>query len=200
LSNIVLSADYAAKTPDASRRVKLLDAIHDNALRCGRIVESVLRFARDEATEKWPTDLNPLAHHAAEQVVSYVGAHKLNVTFELVEPSPCLRCNPTEIEQVFVNLLRNAAQAHPEQCHVRIRSEINGKDVRISVADDGPGIAPSDLERVFDPFYSTQRAAGGTGLGLSITHRILATHGGSIRATSTKGTGANFELRLPLAQ
>jgi two-component system CheB/CheR fusion protein len=200
LSNIVLSADYAAKTPDGNRRTKMLETIHENALRCGRIVDSVLRFARDEATEKWINDLNPIVRHAGAHVLSYVGPHKLSITFELVEPSPRLNCNPTEIEQVFVNLLKNAAQAHPQQCNVRIHSEIDGQEVCISVTDDGPGIKSSDFERIFDPFYSTQRAQGGTGLGLSISNRILSTHGGSIRAIGTKGGGARFELRLPLAQ
>lgn len=200
LSNIVLSADYAAKTQDANRRVKLLETIRDNALRSGRIVESVLRFARDEATEKWPNDLNPLVQHAAAQALACVGPDKLNTTFELVEPSPRLNCNPTEMEQVFVNLLRNASEAQPGRANVRICSELRGQEVRIRVSDDGPGISPADLERIFDPFYSSQRAKGGTGLGLSITHRILATHGGTIRATPESERGAIFEIALPIAE
>jgi signal transduction histidine kinase len=200
LSNIVLSSDYAAKTPDSERRVKLLDAIRENALRCGRIVESVLRFARDEETERWVNALNPIVRHAAAQAVAYAGADKLGVSFDLAEPGPHVNCNPTEIEQVFVNLLKNAAQAQTGRANVSIRSLLSERAVRVFVSDDGPGISTPDLERIFDPFYSTQRAAGGTGLGLSISHRILATHGGSIRATSSKGRGATFEIELPIAK
>jgi signal transduction histidine kinase len=200
LSNIVLSSDYAAKTPDPNRRVKMLDAIRENALRCGRIVESVLRFARDEETERWVNALNPIVRHAAAQAISYAGPDKLSVAFELAEPAPQVNCNPTEIEQVFVNLLKNAAQAQAGRANVRIRSLLLERAVRICVSDDGPGISKADLERIFDPFYSTQRAAGGTGLGLSISHRILTTHGGSIRAMSSKGGGATFEIELPIVK
>lgn len=197
LSNIALSAEYAEKTADPERRAKLLANIVGNAQRCGQIVESVLRFARDEATRRWLVDVNPVVRHAVDLVKSYVGSERMTVSLDLVEPSPQIVCNPTEMEQVFVNLLRNAVEAHPDRCHIRLRSERAGDRVRIWISDNGPGIAPADRERIFDPFFSTRRSAGGTGLGLSITHRILAAHGGSIRVLNDAGPGATFELDLP---
>jgi two-component system CheB/CheR fusion protein len=199
LANIALSADYAVATPDSERRAKLLENIRANALRCGRIVESVLRFARDEPTEHKPNPLNDVVQRAAELARADGASASLSVSFMLAEPSPVVDCNATELEQVFVNLLKNAAQARPNDCRVEIRSEVSDGSVKIFISDNGPGIPESALSRVFDPFFSTRRTTGGTGLGLSITQRIVATHQGSIRVDNGAGSGAVFEIQLPLA-
>lgn len=197
LSNIGLCAEYAAKTQDSDRRAKLLSNIEVNAQRCGRIVESVLRFAKDEATRRWPVDLYAVIHHSVDLVKSYVGLDRLKADLKLTETNPKLVCNPTEMEQVFVNLLRNAVEAHPGQCQVCIRSVVEKDRILIRVSDNGPGVALADRERIFDPFFSTRRSSGGTGLGLSITHRIVTGHGGNLRLLNGLDAGATFEIELP---
>jgi signal transduction histidine kinase len=99
---------------------------------------------------------------------------------------------------VFMNLLRNAAEAQPGRCRVEIKSMLADPYLRVIVSDDGPGIAEADMARVFDPFFSTRRKRGGTGLGLSITHRIVTAHGGTIRVASEEGRASSFVIELPL--
>jgi signal transduction histidine kinase/PAS domain-containing protein len=197
LTNIALAAEYAQKTEDASKRTSLLGNVIKNAQRCGRIVESVLSFARDETSQKWPNQINDVLRQSAELLRASVDSRRLEVVFELAEPSPRVECNPTELEQVFVNLMKNAVEASSEKCRICLRSERVGDKVRLSIADDGPGIAAEDRARIFDPFFSTRRNAGGTGLGLSITHRIMSSHGGTISVANDVQRGTRFDLELP---
>ncbi|HLV64199.1 MAG TPA: CheR family methyltransferase [Polyangiaceae bacterium] len=199
LNNIALAADYAEKSPDAERRGKMISSIKANAERCGRIIESVLRFARNETTQKWATDANSIIRRSVDLLRAEFGSEKLELRLKLEEGLPPIRSNPTELEQVFVNLVRNAVEAHPGKCTVEIHSRLAYPCIRLVVSDDGPGISAAHLPRIFDPFFSKRRRGGGTGLGLSITHRIVTAHGGIIRASSEEGKGAKFSIELPLA-
>jgi len=114
-------------------------------------------------------------------------------------------CVPMEIEQVIINLLRNAAQAmasHPNppadpRIILRLRAE--GKMAVIEVDDNGPGIAEKDRRKVFEPFYTTKKPGEGTGLGLSVSYFIITrNHGGTIRVESEPGKGAKFIISLPM--
>ena len=197
LTNIALAAEYAQKTREPARLEHLLATIAKNTDRCGRIVESVLSFARDETTRKWPNSINGVLRRSAELLRTSVDASRIELLLDLSEPSPYVECNPIELEQVFVNLMKNAVEACPGKCRVTVRSRCERGKVRIELADDGPGIAAEDRAHIFDPFFSTRRNAGGTGLGLSITHRILSSHGGSIALASEVQHGTRFDIELP---
>jgi two-component system NtrC family sensor kinase len=98
-----------------------------------------------------------------------------------------------------MNLCLNAVQAMSSGGHLRVTTARLGDDrVGIRVEDDGPGIAPEHLHRIWDPFFTTKPVGQGTGLGLSITQRIVARHGGAIRVESAPGAGARFLIELPL--
>jgi two-component system NtrC family sensor kinase len=112
---------------------------------------------------------------------------------------PPLECAPRELEQVFLNLLLNAADAIGAGGTIRITTSLEGDRVRVDVADDGAGIAPENLPRVFDPFFTTKPVGEGTGLGLSICYEIVERHGGEIEVSSELGHGTVFSIRLPLA-
>lgn len=198
LNNIALSAETMESDGDPARRARLLEHVRSNAERCGRIIESVLRFARNESTRKWPIDLNALVQHATGLVRADFGPNRLQFQLLLDASLPPVRCNPTEMEQVFTNLIRNAAQAHTDLCTVTIATKSIPAGVRIVVGDDGRGIAEKDLPHIFDPFFSTRRRDGGTGLGLSITQRIVNAHAGTIRASNDEKAGAKFVIELPL--
>lgn len=197
LGSIALSAEYARATRDPERIGKLLDSISRNAERCGRIVENVLRFARDEPTERAWTDIHAVVGRAIEVACSHHGPERLQVAVDLPKPSPRVRCNVTELEQVVVNLLRNAVEAHPACCRVAVRSEVSGASVTLRVSDDGPGVPATARDKIFHPFFSTKRSAGGSGLGLSISARIVSAHGGNIRLLNDGRPGATFELEFP---
>lgn len=197
LGSIALSAEYALSTPDPERRTKLLSSIARNAERCGHLVENVLHFARGEALARTSADINWVVQRALDVACSHHGPERLQVSVNLTEPSPRVRCNVTELEQVFVNLLRNAVEAHPGCCHVRLTSAPADRRVKLLFSDDGPGVPASARDKIFEPFYSTKRDEGGTGLGLSISSRVVAAHGGSIRLVSDGSSGATFELEFP---
>ena len=105
-----------------------------------------------------------------------------------------------ELEQVFLNLIVNAAQAIDGTGVVRVRTSVVDDAVEIAVADSGRGIAPEHIERIFDPFFTTKPVGEGTGLGLSISHEIVRRHGGRIDVASELGRGTEFRVRLPIAE
>src|ERR1041384_4615678 len=96
-----------------------------------------------------------------------------------------------------MNLCLNAVQAMPGGGTLTVRTRLAGDSVALEVEDDGPGILPEHLSRIWDPFFTTKPVGQGTGLGLSITQRIVTDHGGDIRVTSTPGRGACFIMTLP---
>jgi signal transduction histidine kinase len=105
--------------------------------------------------------------------------------------------DPVALQQLFLNLLLNSAQAMDAGQRASVTIEIDGAEVRTTVADVGHGISREDLPRVFDPFFSTKDE--GTGLGLAIARQIAAAHGGSLAIESASGEGTRAEVRLPLA-
>ena len=111
---------------------------------------------------------------------------------------PLVECYPSQINQVFMNLLQNAAQAIPGQGEVWIRTSADGDWVRIVIRDNGVGISQDHLARIFDPFFTTKPVGAGTGLGLSISYGIIEKHGGKIRVTSKVGEGTEFTIELPV--
>ena len=108
-----------------------------------------------------------------------------------------IECNPGQINQVFLNLLSNAAQAIESEGMISIKTREDEDDMFISIMDDGSGIPADVLNKIFDPFYTTKDVGKGTGLGLSISYSIIKDHGGRIEVDSTPGEGSNFTVVLP---
>ena len=113
---------------------------------------------------------------------------------------PLVECAPAQIDQVFLNLIVNAAQAMPEgkMGLIDIRTDSNDKLVWIEVKDNGPGIPPDVLKKIFDPFFTTKDPGTGTGLGLSVSQNIIQQHGGTLTVDSTVGVGTTFKITLPI--
>ena len=113
---------------------------------------------------------------------------------------PPLTCSPSQINQVFLNLINNAAQAidpGPGLITITTRRD-DDRHIAVEVADNGIGIAPEILPRIFDPFFTTKDVGKGTGLGLSIVYKIVEQHGGRISVASNPGVGTRFTVVLPL--
>ena len=107
--------------------------------------------------------------------------------------------NAGKLQQVFLNLFLNARDAMAGGGTLEVRTWSEGAGVRVEVADTGHGIAPENLHRIYDPFFTTKAARKGTGLGLSVTYGIIQEHGGSIEVSNRRGGGATFRLELPLS-
>ena len=113
---------------------------------------------------------------------------------------PEVECIPSQLNQVFMNLLVNAAQAIPEHGTITLRTRREGQNVRIEIADTGSGIPQEIINRIFDPFFTTKPVGTGTGLGLSITHGIIRKHNGRIGVSSEPGKGTTFSITIPIKQ
>ena len=130
-----------------------------------------------------------------------IANHQLKDRVEVIknlETVPLVRVMPSQINQVFLNLITNAAQAMHERGTLTVSSRRNGESVEIEFLDTGSGIPSTVLPKIFDPFFTTKPVGEGTGLGLSIVHKILTSHQGDIKVDSTPGHGARFIVSLPV--
>lgn len=175
-----------------------LDGLRDEALRAGRIVKSVLNFARQLPLELSRFDMQQWLQDCIELVTSE--AHKRHVTIKLLDvPSMELAGDRSQLQQVMVNLLMNAIQVSDPQDVVEISAHELGTDwVQIVVSDQGKGIEEKDKSKVFDPFFTTKPVGEGSGLGLSISLGIVQYHNGLLELENNQKGGVDAIITLPL--
>jgi len=181
--------------------MKDLRVISDSAKRVTDIVRRLLTFARQYEPERSRLNINELIKATLELRAYELKTGNIKVTTELDPELPETVADGGQLQQVFLNLIINAEtemiSAHGGG-NLLIKSETIDGTIRISFHDDGPGIPEENLERIFEPFFSTRKAGTGTGLGLSICHGIVTEHGGRIYAESEPGKGATFIVELPV--
>jgi PAS domain S-box-containing protein len=203
IGSIMASAQLALMVKDDAdgpqQAIASLHRIVGEARRCGQIVKSVLKFAREESTEKWPCDLDEIVRQTADHSLELVKRYGATLDLELAGGLPAVRANPMEMEQLIANLVRNSLQSGGYGIRVVVRTAGRPDCVLLSVADDGPGMPPEVREQIFDPFFTTRESSGGTGLGLSMVHGIVSGHGGKIAVHSEPGEGTEVAIELPLA-
>jgi signal transduction histidine kinase len=177
----------------------LLDAALTGTDRIAQIVRSIKMFVRPEEAVAEPVDVSAAMRLALEMVRIDVAPH-IAIELALGDVPPVLG-KRVELEQVFINLCKNAAQAlaglRDREARIRVSSRCEQAQVIIEIADTGPGIAPKDLDKIFDPFFTTKPVGQGTGLGLSICHAIVSSMSGSIEVRSTEQRGTVVTVRLP---
>jgi len=179
-----------------------LELTHRQARRAARIVQNLLEFSRPASPQKRPLDLNNLLERTLQLQEHSLRRNNIEVDFHLQPDLPGVVGDANQLIQVFLNLITNAEQAIREvrdSGRIQIRAGRNVNQLRITVQDDGVGIRPEALPRIFDPFYTTKRPGGGTGLGLSICMSIIREHGGNIEAEILPGGGSAFTIYLPSA-
>ncbi|MCL4457156.1 MAG: ATP-binding protein [Nitrospirae bacterium] len=178
-----------------------LKVIIDQAERCSRIVRGLLGFSRKTASEKARVNINLLIENTLSMVRNQAKFHNIAFDVDLDKSVPEVTADPNQIQQVFLNLLINSADAMEENGTVKIASrpteEDGNKFIELEFADTGPGIPEDITGRIFEPFFTTKPAGKGTGLGLSVSYGIIKKHGGQIFLKSGIGGGANFIIRLP---
>jgi two-component system NtrC family sensor kinase len=175
----------------------LIAESQDGAGRVRRIVQDLKSFSRVDHAECAQINLNEALEttiNIAWNEIKYVAA--LNREFGDIPP---IKCYPQQLNQVFLNLLVNAAHAMGKDLGtITVRTWSEGDDVCVSVADTGCGIPEANQQRVFEPFFTTKEVGKGTGLGLSISYEIIRKHGGQISVESEEGRGTTFTVRLPV--
>ncbi|MEN9063217.1 sensor histidine kinase [Ponticoccus litoralis] len=171
--------------------------IDDQVYRIGVIVSKLLQFARPEEFSGAADALDPGEVVRDCLVLTRHQLEGAGITPQLaLEPTPAVRISRTELQQVIVNLLLNAAHAMPDGGTLTIAVSGAGDTVHLVIQDEGVGMPPEVLARIFDPFYTTKLARG-TGLGLSISQQLVSQAGGQISASSEPGKGSRFEISLP---
>src|SRR5438034_1576815 len=179
-----------------------LDLTHRQARRAARIVQNLLEFSRPASPQKKPIDLSTIIERTLQLHEHSLRRNQVEVDFTPRTDLPAIVGDANQLIQVFLNLISNAEQAIREvreSGRIQIRLSSASGNVIATVQDDGVGISPEALPKLFDPFYTTKRPGGGTGLGLSICLSIAREHGGTIQAESLPGGGSAFRVYLPAA-
>lgn len=177
----------------------LLQESREGADRVRRIVQDLKSFSHVDETECKATSVNDCINstlNIARNEIKYVA----DVELELDDDLPFLKCFPQQLNQVFMNILVNAAHAMEKRGVIRIRTFREADEIIVTISDTGKGIAPEHLNRIFEPFFTTKEVGKGTGLGLSISYDIIKKHGGAISVESSLGHGSTFTIRLPLSK
>ena len=179
-----------------------LDQIHSQVHRCQRITHNLLRFARRTHSQLETVEVNTFLQEVVDLLNREAEADGIEILLEACDGSPCLRTDPSQLQQVMLNLMTNAMDAHQGMPFGRVVVRTQRPDdetIEVQVADTGCGIPPEHLARIFDPFFTTKPAGSGTGLGLAICYGIVERLGGSLAVVSEVGQGTTFTLTLPVA-
>ncbi|BBD09833.1 ATP-binding protein [Desulfovibrio ferrophilus] len=190
---------------------KMLDGITNSGARAARIVTNMLNFSRKSDSQMAPNDLNAILDHALELASSDYNLkkkydfRKITIIRDYSQQLPPLRCSATEIEQVLLNLLTNAAHAYngtdepAEGRTIRLGTSLSGDSAVIEIEDNGPGMDEETRKHIFEPFFTTKEPGVGTGLGLSVSYYIITqNHGGEFVVHSAPGQGTRFTISLPI--
>ena len=166
--------------------------------RISGVLRDLMDFARPKAAEPQPTDLNQVLAKSLELARFDKGFKQLTVSTKLTGDLPLLQLDADRMQQVFLNLLLNARDAIGETRggEITLHTQLADGEVRAFIADNGHGIAPENLERIFDPFFSTKPKGQGTGLGLAVSHSLVTAHGGRI-SVQPNAVGTTFMLCFP---
>jgi len=177
-----------------------MEVIVNEAERCKQIVADLLEFSHQTSYEQTGVDVAEQVRKALELFTKQSLFHNVVVDLSIEQGLSRIWGNPIRLNQVFTNLIVNAAQAMEGAGRLTIsaRHRSNRGIVELTITDTGPGIAQENLSQIFDPFFTTRADSGGTGLGLSVSYAIVREHKGIIRVDSEVGRGTTFTLRFPV--
>jgi two-component system NtrC family sensor kinase len=182
---------------------RYLSQVINETSRVGRIVSDLLAFSRRSKPQSVEADLNGIIRTTMSLVSHKLKLGDVNVELHLEENLPRVHCDSSQMQQVVMNLLLNAAEATQNSGHglvgVRTMLEQDNSIVILEVTDNGEGISPEHLPKIFDPFFTTKEEGKGVGLGLAVVYGIVDAHGGDIEVKSKKGEGTTFRVTLPLS-
>ncbi len=196
---LIYSSLLMEDLPEEDPRRNDLSRIVQEASRCKEIVKSLLEFARQTEPKMEPTDINRAINDGLFFLVNQALFHNIKIVKKFDPFLPLVKGNASQLKQVFMNIIVNAAEAMHGQGTLTISttSSPDGKVVSIEFTDTGEGIPEENLTRIFDPFFTTKAVGKGTGLGLATSYGIIQDHGGSISVKSKVGEGTTFTIQLP---
>jgi two-component system NtrC family sensor kinase len=177
--------------------------INNLALRCQKIVQNLLSFARKQKPERTLCDINEVLERTVDLRNYELQVNNIEIVRELDRNLPRTIADAHQLQQVFLNVITNAEQAMLDshgrgRLLIRTRADGKNRTITVEIGDDGPGIPEAHLSRIFDPFFTTKEVGKGTGLGLSLSYGIIKEHGGNIYARSRPGEGSTFFIEVPI--
>jgi PAS domain S-box-containing protein len=200
LAGILIYAELLARElePDSNVRENV-DIIIGQTMRCQQIVHRLLEFSRQSLGQKQPVDINESIRRSVDLVRNQAFFHNIEISLQLAPELPQIIGDPGQLQQVFTNLLLNAADAMGGTGTITISSSptLDHDGVVLRFVDTGVGIPQEIIDKIFEPFFTTKPPGKGTGLGLSIVYGIIHRHGGEIKAESAPGCGTTFTITLP---
>jgi len=207
LNSILLNAELLgdevdelakASGADATEARSLLDVILREVRQLRRVAELYLDFARSPRNVSKKVSINGLLRQVIRFLKNECTDRNIQLLKSLSREVPQASVDPIKVKQAFLNIIRNGIEAIGENGHLTIRSALVGDQIEITIADDGKGMTPEQLDQLFTPFFTTKPS--GTGLGLAYAQQVIMEHGGEIRCDSTVGEGTTFTIILPAPQ
>lgn len=183
---------------------KYLAQVVNETARVGRIVSDLLAFSRRSKPQSAPADLNAIIKTTLSLLSHKLKLSNVETVLMLEENLPAIRCDSSQMQQVVINLVMNAAEATQNRDRglvcINTRFKKESGEVVLEIKDNGEGIPPENLSKIFDPFFTTKGEGKGVGLGLSVVYGIVEAHGGDIEVKSKVGEGTTFIVTLPLSR
>lgn len=193
------SAQMLAREPGLSSEAQELTGfIESETERLNRLVSTLLDSARPRAPKLQPTDLHAIIRHSADLLAAQADKKGISISLNLDERHALVAADAEQMTQVLLNLMLNALQILPRGGLVAIATHEDAGKLVVEIADNGPGIPPEELARIFDPFFTKRE--GGVGLGLAVVQQIITVHGGKIHAGKSSLGGALFTITLPIKE
>jgi two-component system sensor kinase FixL len=190
-----------ANRPDGKRLRVLLDKIHKQSLRAGEIVRRLRGYVRRAAPSRVATDLNKLIRESVEVVFAESRLHNITVEFDLGNSVPDVLVDPIQLQQVVLNLVKNAmeavAEVETERRCITLATTVRQNALEVSIRDNGPGIPEATKDQVFDAFFTTK--PDGMGMGLAISRSIVEAHGGRLSVADLPTRGSVFRFTVPIS-
>jgi signal transduction histidine kinase len=188
--------------PEGSRKHEMMKILVKETDRLNGVVEDFLNFARPRPIVRKPARINSVVEDVLSQIEVDAASNKVRVIREFDESLPTVFLDGEKLHQVFLNLVLNAVAAMSGGGTLTVETRrrlLDGRPhIAVTFIDDGVGISPEDMERIFDPFFT--RSEKGTGLGLSISHTIVQNHGGHIEVAANQPKGTRFSVVLPIVE
>jgi signal transduction histidine kinase len=188
--------------PETDPKHALLQKVWRQADRASNIVNNLLNFSRAGTTAEFgELDVHRVMDDTLQLLEPQLRRSQVNIVRDFNLAIPKTYGSSGKLQQVFTNLILNARDASPEGGDVRLKTRTgDDESILIEVSDDGIGIAPENLAKIYDPFFTTKGVGRGTGLGLAVTYGIVQEHSGHISVDSVPGRGTTFRISLPVAR
>ncbi|MCE5194107.1 MAG: HAMP domain-containing protein [Nitrospiraceae bacterium] len=190
------------KFPHGSQEKDDVEVIIEQANRCSSIIKGLLGFSRGTYSEKTIVNINDILNTTLHMVKHRMDFFDIKLLVNLADALPPVKADASQIQQVFLNIILNAADAMEGKGTLTINTrkvvETDGVYAEIEFTDTGSGISDKDLAKLFEPFFTTKPVGKGTGLGLAVSHGIIQDHGGRIHVRTSLGKGTSFFVRIPV--